>query len=616
MPLPEGVSPAETAASRGPSRRPASSQSPYNLLYRSRAWLLRTLSRRESYLFLVLSVLIGLASGLLVVCFRLAIECTHQWFFGPALTPPAWRLLLIPSAAGLVIGACSMRFFPRVRTSGVNQTKAAVYVYDGYIDARTVVGKFLLCALGIGSGQSLGPEDPSLQIGAGVASSLGRWFHLSRAKLRMMAPVGAAAGLAAAFNAPISGTIFVLEEIIDQWNAGVLGSIILAAAASVVVLRAFLGSQPLFRVPPYRLVNASELLAYAVLGIIGGFASLVFVKLIRYLRPPLKALPSWTFYVQPALAGLAVGLMGLRFPQVMGAGYSYIDQAIHGAYSWQLLALLAVLKIFATSFSFVSGTPGGMFAPTLFIGAMIGEAVGGVERHFFPMVTGPVGAYALVGMGTLFAGFLRAPMTSVFMVLEVSGNYSIILPVMVSNTIAYLISRNYQPVPLFDMLSRQDGLDLPSMEEQREEAVLRVEDAMRPLSSPILMGTDTVAQALERIGKRPDAVFLVDQGNFDNAGWSAVTKKMLEQEALRGNGSQTLHHLASSARLPWVHPDQRLDVAIRLIGDRPLIPVVNRFDHSRLEGVVSLEDILGAYRKSPVSPGVGAEGGVWRLRSN
>jgi CIC family chloride channel protein len=201
-------------------------------------------------------------------------------------------------------------------------------------------------------------------------------------------------------------------------------------------MRWFLGDQPLFRIPVYHLVHPAELLAYAALGVIGGIASLVFVKLLAFARPRLKALPRWTQYFQPALAGLAVGAIGIWLPQVMGAGYPFIDQALHDQYPWRTLALLGAIKIIATTVSFVSGTPGGMFAPTLFVGAMIGGAVGSVEHHFFPWLTGSMGAYALVGMGTLFAGFLRVPMTSVFMMLEVSGNYSIILPVMISNTIA------------------------------------------------------------------------------------------------------------------------------------------------------------------------------------
>jgi chloride channel protein, CIC family len=499
----------------------------------------------------------------------------------------------MPVLGGLVVALLVMRLFPRVRGSGVNQTKAAVYIYDGDIPFSTVVGKFITCALAIGSGHSLGPEDPSLQIGAGMASALGRRLRLSRDKLRLIAPVGAAAGLAAAFNAPISAVLFVIEEVIGRWSAGVLGAIVLSAISSVVVVRGFLGGEPLFRIPVFRLVHAWELIAYAVLGIVGGIASLVFVKIIDRVRPRLQQLPRWTFYAQPAAAGLLIGVIGLRLPQVMGAGYDVIDQAMHDRYVWQMLALLAVFKIVATSLSFVSGTPGGMFAPTLFIGAMVGGAVGGVERHFFPGLTGSVGAYALVGMGTLFAGFLRVPMTSVFMVLEVSGNYSIIVPVMVSNTIAYLISRRFQPTSLFDLLSRQDGTDLPSMEEQREESPMRVEDAMHAPPEPVLHSEDTVADALRRVeSSAAEAAFLV---GFRDGEWSAVTKAELERQVSYDKGDGFLRDVVSG-RLPRLHPDQPLYVALRKMGGHPLLPVVHRANFQRLEGVLSLQDILGAYR--------------------
>lgn len=499
----------------------------------------------------------------------------------------------MPVLGGLVVAVLVMRLFPGVRGSGVNQTKAAVYISDGDIPFSTVVGKFITCAIAIGSGHSLGPEDPSLQIGAGVASALGRRLRLSREKLRLIAPVGAAAGLAAAFNAPISAVLFVIEEVIGRWSAGVLGAIVLSAISSVVVVRGFLGAEPLFRIPVFRLVHAWELIAYAVLGVVGGIASLVFVKIIDGVRPRLQQLPRWTFYAQPAAAGLLIGVIGLRLPQVMGAGYEVIDQAMHDRYVWQMLAVLAAFKIVATSLSFVSGTPGGMFAPTLFIGAMVGGAVGGVERHFFPGLTGSVGAYALVGMGTLFAGFLRAPMTSVFMVLEVSGNYSIIVPVMVSNTIAYLISRRAQPTALFDLLSRQDGTDLPSMEEQREESLLRVEDAMCQPAEPVFHSEDTVAEALQRAESSPaGTAFLV---GFRNGAWGAVNKAELERQVSYDKGDALLRD-AVSVLLPHLHPDQPLYVALRKMGEYPFLPVVHRANFRKLEGVLSLSDILGAYR--------------------
>lgn len=555
----------------------------------------RAITLSEGNLFLILAVIIGLFSGMAVVCFRISIEWIRLALFGSALAPSPVRVLLVPAGVGLLVAFLIQRFFRGARVSGVNQTKAAVYVFDGYVPFRTVIGKFVTCALAIGSGQSLGPEDPSLQIGAGIASALGRRLKLSRDKLRLLAPVGAAAGLAAAFNAPISAVLFVIEEVIGTWSAGALGAIILAAVSSAVVMRWFLGSEPLFRVPAYNLAHPAELIAYALLGVVGGVASLAFMKIIAYFRPRLRNLPEWTHYLQPAIAGLAIGCIGLRLPQTMGAGYIYVDQALQNQYTWEMLAILGFAKILTTSLSFVSGTPGGMFAPTLFIGAMIGGAVGGLEHHFFPQLTASLAPFALVGIGTFFAGFLRVPITSVFMVVETTGSYSIVLPLMISNTIAYLISRKYQDVALFDLLARQDGFELPSMEEQREKVVLRVEDAMRKMESPPLQAGDTLARALEISESSTEEILLV---RYPTGRWAGVLKQDLLKLAESNSMDALLRELLPPARLPVLHPDQRLDDVLRLIHGHALLPVVSRAGARMLEGVVSLTDILSAYQKA------------------
>jgi len=560
---------------------------------RSRGALLRSVFREER-LFLVLSVFIGIFSGLAVVCFRFAIDWCRIYLLGSGFTLSPARMLLAPSLAGLVIAVLVIHVFPLARGSGVNQTKAALYIYNGYIPLRTAIGKFITAALAIGSGHSLGPEDPSLQIGASLASALGRRMRLSRDRMRLIAPVGAAAGLAAAFNAPISAVLFVIEEVIGRWTAGILGSVVLSAVSSVVVTRWFLGSESLFRIPAVQLERPSELVAYSILGVVGGFASVAFSSGIETLRPWCKALPRWTQYLQPAVAGLLIGIIAvLGAPQVMGAGYVYIDEAMHGQFTWQMLGILAGLKIVATLLSFVSGTPGGMFAPTLFIGAMLGAAVGGAEHVLLPHLSGSPGTYALVGMGVLFAGFLRAPMTSVFMVLEVSGNYSIILPVMVANTFAYLISRGLRPVPIFDVLTRQDGLDLPSMEEQREEGILRVEDAMRAATGPVLDAEETLERAFQRVDEKTPDVLLV---RLRPMGWSSVTKQNLETMIKEGKGDQSLSSVLAGRQIPYLHPDHSLETALRYVDRWPLVPVVNRADFSKLEGVISEQDVLTRYR--------------------
>jgi len=560
-----------------------------------RSWTHRIITLREDQFFLFLAVLIGIFSGLAVVCFRIAIDWTQLALLGSSLAPPPLRVVLVPSVAGLAVAFLVLKVFPQARGSGVNQIKAALYISNGYVPFKSVIGKFITCALAIGSGQSLGPEDPSLHMGAGIASAIGRRLNLSQTKGRLIAPVGAAAGLAAAFNAPISSVLFVIEEVIGTWSAGVLGAIVLAAVSSVVTMRVFLGSESLFRVPPFRIAGPAELLAYVVLGIVGGGASLLFLKWIAYARPRVQALPLWTQHFQPAFAGLLIGFIGLWLPQVMGAGYPIVDQALRGEFTWKLLLILATLKILATGISFLSGTPGGLFAPTLFIGAMLGGAVGSIEHHFFPSLTGTVGSFALIGMGTFFAGFLRTPITSVFMVMEVSGTYTAVLPVMISSLVAYAISRRYQRVPLFDLLARQDGLLLPSIEEQREQTSLTVEGAMEYDTAIAVAPGETIAQVLSRAETKPGAPILL----YARAGeWHLVDRENLQQLAAAGTSDLPVTQAAARRPLPIVFRDQSLEEALHALGDWPVLPVASRADLSRLEGVLTLPDILRTFRNA------------------
>ncbi|MBV8113425.1 MAG: chloride channel protein [Silvibacterium sp.] len=550
---------------------------------------------REERLFLVLSIFIGVISGLLVVSFRIAIEWIRLLTLGPAPHAGQYRLLLAPAGAGLVVAVLMWWLFPGASGSGVNQTKAALYIYNGFISFRTVIGKFITSAIAIGAGHSLGPEDPSLQIGAGVASMIARKLHLSRESLRLFAPIGAAAGLAAAFNAPVSAILFVIEEVIGRWSAAVLGSVVLSAISSVVVARWFWGSEPLFRIPPVTLRDPRELTAYAVLGVCGGLLALVFSKSLGYLRPRLRTQSHWNRFFQPSVAGLMVGAIGyFGFPQVMGPGYAVMDQAMHGQFAWKILVALAVLKLLATTLSFSSGTPGGMFAPTLFIGAMLGAAVGTFEKHYFPLLTGTVGSYALAGMGVLFAAFLRAPLTSVFMVLEVSGNYSIVVPVILANTVAYLLARSLQPVAIFEVFTQQDGLELPSMEEQREERVLHIEDALRPPDVPVVSGVDSIGAASDLIAKTNSPAFLI---RLPGGSWYAMRQDELTSTAATLTGDTPIERALNSDRTPLLFPDLPLDSTLSYFARWPVLPVLNRANKNNLEGVITLEDVLHRYQE-------------------
>jgi CIC family chloride channel protein len=310
----------------------------------------------------------------------------------------------------------------------------------------------------------------------------------------------------------------------------------------------------------------------------------------------MRSLPGWTRFVQPAVAGLLIGIVAIWWPQVTGAGYEHIDEAMHDQYLWPVLALLGLLKILTTVTSFGFGTPGGLFAPTLFIGAMLGGAVCGAARGAFPWFEGSTGVYALIGMGTLFAGILRAPITSVFMIVEVSGNYSIVLPVMIANTIAYLISRQYQREALFDALAAQDGVPLPSMEQQRETIVSRVEDAVRQ-PAVVLGSEDRVLDAADRLrrAEAPHALARARRG-----AWIVVPADGLSQFVADGKGELAIGSvLGLAAPLPILHPDEPLEAALRRMGDLPFLPVVHRADPDRLIGIADIQSILGAYRRIP-----------------
>ena len=389
--------------------------------------------------------------------------------------------------------------------------------------------------------------------------------------------------------------LFVIEEVIGTWSAGALGAIVLAAVSSVVTMRSFLGSQSLFRIPPFRVAGARDLFGYVVLGVIGGGASLLFLKWLAYARPKVQQWPRWTQRFQPAVAGFFIGVIGISMPQIMGAGYPVIDQALHGEFTWQFLLLLAGLKILATGLSFLSGTPGGLFAPTLFIGAMLGGTVGSIEHHYFPHLTGTVGTFALVGMGTFFAGFLRTPITSVFMVIEVSGSYTAVLPVMISSLVAYVISRKYQRVPLFDLLARQDGFYLPSIEEKREQTSLTIEGAMQAEGAMVVSPNQALAEVARQAEAKPGLplLLLLRKGE-----WRLLNRDEIVRLAKDSSANAASLEAKAKGPLPILFRDQSLDEALQVLADWPVLPVVNRADLSRLEGVITVADILRACRNA------------------
>ena len=544
---------------------------------------------RENQLFIALTIVIGVLAGLVATLFTLAIDRVNRVLFG--LDPSDVRLFLVPTLMSVATGILLSYAFTSARGSGVPQVKTAYHLQNGAIPLREPIGKFLMGVLSIGSGHSLGREGPSVQLGAGLASAIGRWLRLPQARIRDLVPVGAAGALSAAFNTPVAAVIFALEEIIGDMNAALLGSTVVASVASVVVSRSLLGNEPLFAVPIYELVHPAELLAYALLGVVGGVVSLLFAKGLLGLRQAFRQLPERTRPFQPAIGGLAVGAILIVTPQVMGVGYEFIGQALNGGMILRTMLILGAVKLVATIVSYSSGNAGGIFAPSLYIGAMVGGAVGLFVNQFAPFPTAGPGAYALVGMGAVFAGIIRAPMTSVFMIFEITQDYQIFVPLMVANLLSYMISRRYQPVSIYQSLLQQDGVHLPTAaavvgaKGRRRTArdVMTQDFEFVPRGRPIDDARRTMAAGVS-------AVLVGDREHLVGV----VTAAQMAEAIAADRGVQPIETLVSERPL-HVHLDHPLDLVLeRLAQAKGPLPVVSREQGSRVEGIVTMDGLMRA----------------------
>ncbi|MGA3212018.1 MAG: chloride channel protein [Terriglobales bacterium] len=543
---------------------------------------------RENQIFLALTILIGILAGLATVLFTISIKEVTHLFFG--ISPSHLRVILVPTVVSLFTGFLLLRYFPDARGSGVPQVETAYHLQKGFIAARVPFGKFLTGVLCIGSGHSMGREGPSVQIGAGLASWIGRWFKLSPERTKSLVPLGAAAALAAAFNTPVAAVLFALEEIIGDMNAGLIGSTVVASVTSVIVERSILGNQPVFHVPAYHLMHPAELLAYAFLGIAGGIVSVAFCKGLLRLRAFFYSLPERTRIIQPAIGGMLIGIMLVFFPQIMGVGYEFVDQALNGGLLLKTMLVLCLAKLVGTIISYASGNAGGIFAPSLYLGAMAGGAVGVLVHRFAPFPTGDPGAYALVGMGTLFAGIIRAPMTSVFMIFELTQDYQILVPLMIANMLAFMISKHYLPKPVYHALLEMDHIHLPGSASRASTGAWRARDIMRTDTDVMFIPASTTVEGAKKLAiARGEQYLLVgSRGNLKGP----VARDSIEQAIHSGKAADPVTSILAH---DWqhVHDDHPVELAIkRLKENRGVLPVLSRSQVNRVDGVITAETLV------------------------
>ncbi|MBO0720891.1 MAG: chloride channel protein [Blastocatellia bacterium] len=574
----------------------------YRLQIRAR----RTFNRiplRENQKIYILTLLIGGLCGLAAVSFHLLLDFFQNHIIYAAASATHWwrlpSLIIIPTAGGLIAGVGLYYLAPEARGSGIPQVKASYYLDGGRIPSRVIPGKMFLSAINIGAGASLGREGPTVQICAAIASLLGRMFAISRRRLQSLVPIGAAAGLAAAFNTPIAAVTFTLEEILGDTGSRPLGSIVIASVIAAVVERAILGEHPIFSVPTYKLNDPYELIFYAVLGLIAGLAAVAFNESLLRLRAFFRNQRRTPQWATPAVGGSILGVVGLvalmltGSDSIFGVGYGQLSAQLQSSLPLKALLILGIFKLAATVISYSSGSAGGIFGPSLYIGGMIGGAVGLLTqfalggRHIQPE------AFALVGMGAVFAGVVRAPVTSIIIIFEMTNNYSIILPLMIANITSYVVAVELSPAPIYDALLTQDGIRLPHAE-RRALRQIPVSDAMTEdvISVNEGLSVNEAFQYVQALPQRHHAYPVVDEaGRLVGL----FTLNDLKRALAVDRGGARLREVASR-NLELTYPDQTLEVALIRLGRKGIsqLPVVSRKDAAILLGILTVHDIAEA----------------------
>lgn len=548
--------------------------------------------------YFILTVTIAIACGLIAVIYHLLLRLVSDLVINRAIAVQggsrALWILVVPTAGGLLAGLLLYRYFPDARGSGIPQVKIAYSMDYGRVSMRSALGKAIVSVLSVGSGASLGREGPTVQICAAVSHAISKLFSVPRRVQMNQLPISAAAALAAAFNAPLAAVTFAIEEIIGDLNQKLAASIVIAAVIASTIERWLLGEHPLFSgANVYVLNRPIELLAYAALGVAAGAVGVVFSKMILWLRMVFRDrlnLPVWS---KPAIGGAIIGGIGIWQPQALGLGYDFLGTVLQGNDQLLLtsLLMLMVAKALASSFSYGSGMSGGVLGPSMFIGGLLGAAMWHVVFYVNPSVEAARGSFALVGMGAMFAAVIRAPMTSILLIFEMTNNYAIILSVMIANATAYIVSSKFSPLPLYEALLFQDGIQLG--QSPKSDALARVTAASVMTEDVVTLPDDlTVNEALDIVGRLEFNGYPVCR---DGKMVGLITTNDLKRLEAEGNQNVGIASVMTQ-KVVHAHPDQTLDTVVLKLAQRELsqLPVVSRADASRLLGIITLRDVARA----------------------
>ena len=576
--------------------KPASSESAA-LPGKRRIWA--RIDVQSTAVLMTLAIIVGLGTGLAAVLFIKAIGLVTNFSFQQGLPQllafmgPAW-IIVVPILGALIAGPLIAFWAIEAKGHGVPEVLTAIVLRGGRIRPRVALVKSIASTFCIGSGGSAGREGPIVQVGAALGSTAAQILGLGTERTITLVACGAAAGIAATFNAPIAGVVFAMEVILGEFTTHYFGMVVVSAVAASIVSRHFLGTNPAFVVPSYELVSAGELPFYVVLGVLAALLGWAFVGILYTLE---DRFDTWHVpdAVKPAAGAVVVGLTALLYPQALGTGLSSIGQALQGALPWTLLLALVFAKLLATSFTLGSGNSGGIFSPSLFMGAMLGGAFGYWVHALFPAFTGGVGAYALVGMAAVFAAAAHAPLTAFLIVFEMSGDYRLILPLMITVGLSTLISQRLRRYSIYTLKLMERNVPLERDRDVDIMRGLRVGEVMT--HDPDVIYGDATLQDLA------DALIQTRHHGFpvldrDEHVLGIVTYDDLKLATAEGAGQGLTVADITNRDVVTVYPEDSLSKALMMMSGRELgrLPVVDPQNPTHLVGLLRREDIVRAYR--------------------
>ena len=559
-------------------------------------------SRIGGWIFhIIMAVVIGALSGLGGVLFLKAIKFFewaffHQLFLG-LLDRRQEIIFLMPLLGGLLIGPLIQRFPKEAKGDGVPSAMEAIAIRGGILSSRTVGIRTVTAAITIGSGGSVVREAPIAQIGAAIGSAVGQLLKVSAARMRSFVACGAAGGIAAVFNAPIGGVFFSLEVLLGDFSAATFAPVVVSAVVSTFVMRALIGNVLVFEVPRYMLASWEAILVSVPLGILCGLSAVLFMRMLDMSERLFNSmrLPLW---VKPAIGGMLTGFIAIFFPHVLGTDEMTVNEAVWGYVPLFMLAVIALLKILATSISLGSGGSGGVLGPCVFIGALLGAFMGTAASSFIHDSFGLTGGCALIGMASFLAPVIGGPMTSILIVFEMAGNYKIILPLMVSVVISMGVAQQFSRYSLYTYKLHKMGVDLVA---GREDSVLRrslVQDVMRKEFDAINPSASLSDVAATLFDKRIDNLYLTGE---DGALVGVIA--LVDLHPYLRNQDQWPRIRAADVATPnpvAVMPNESLLDALNKFAykNSAQLPVVSDSHKRKLIGVIRRGDVLNAYQKS------------------